>query len=175
MKKDPVESAELYRLSRLFSFPEVWPDGAVLDSRSDGGGHRPIAGTIDTDLQALQNAYVRLFINALPEVPCPPYGSYYLEGVLMGEITIRLARMYGEYGFKLKEMADHIAVELEFLALLTVLLKQNDVVRKDHQFLLTHLQQWTPEFFDRVEQRDPTGFYIGVAGDARRILLRGSA
>ncbi len=175
MKKGHIESAELQALSRLFSFPEQWPDGATLDRRSHASENQKIAEIADiagTDLLALQNAYVSLFINALPEVPCPPYGSYYIEGVLMGETTVRLGKMYREYGFQITEMADHIAVELEFLALLTVLLKQNDPVQEDHQFLLAHLRQWTPKFFSRVEQNDQTGFYSGVARNAGRILFR---
>ncbi len=171
MKKSPVESEELQALSRLFSFPEQWPEGTSPDRRSPAGESQPIAGFSPTDLTALQNAYVSLFINALPEVPCPPYGSYYLDGVLMSETTVQLGKLYREYGFQTAEMADHIAVELEFLALLTVLLNQNEPVQEDHQFLLSHLRQWTPDFFKRVEQSDQTGFYTGVVRDARRILL----
>jgi TorA maturation chaperone TorD len=32
----------------------------------------------------LENEYIRLFVNAMPEVPCAPYGSVYLEGTIMG-------------------------------------------------------------------------------------------
>ena len=120
----------------------------------------------------LQNQYVRLFINALPEVPCPPYGSFYLEGTLMGESTLRLTNLYRNYGFETDEVADHIAVELEFLAILLHLsIKDDESTRVDRRFLWDHLKAWTPRFFDRVEDHDEMGFYAGVSRYARRVIL----
>jgi len=168
MKGRFEESARLQALSRLFSFPEQWPRQDWLDAQPPGIGKWPEAGM---DLPALQSVYVSLFINALPEVPCPPYGSYYLEGLLMGETTVRLERMYRGYGFELLEMADHIAVELEFLALLTRLAPQGASVQEDRRFLLAHLRRWTPDFFERVERHDRSGFYTGAVRSARRLLL----
>jgi TorA maturation chaperone TorD len=121
-------------------------------------------------LQILQNNYVNLFINALPEIPCPPYGSFYLEGILMGQSTVQVKNLYHEYGFQTDEMADHIAVELEFLAMLSTLLA-HDSIQQDYDFLLNHLRQWTPEFFKQVEVSDDIGFYKKVSRYAQQVIL----
>ena len=105
---------------------------------------------------------VRLFVNALPEIACPPYGSFYLEGTLMGKSTVRLNQLYNEYGFQTSELADHIAVELEFFALLTTLTSHAQV-QPDYEFLRDHLRRWTAPFFDRVQKNDDTGFYAAAA------------
>jgi TorA maturation chaperone TorD len=169
MGYDTVKTDELKALSRLFAYPEQWPDGEDLKRL----GTRP-PGKGETEegrdgLRILQSEYVSLFINALPEVPCPPYGSFYLEGVLMGASTVQVRDLYLSYGFQTDEMADHIAVELEFLALLAALPK-SDAVQKDYDFLWRHLRSWTHPFLDRLEENDETGFYRAVSRYAREVL-----
>jgi len=169
MKRELLDTDWLMTLSRLFRYPERRPEDADLRLVAADGQTAP-GGLGPEDLESLQAAYVRLFINALPEVPCPPYGSFYLEGALMGETTVRLGRLYAQYGFQAEELADHIAVELEFLALLTAL-DSEPAVQQDYDFLLDHLRQWTPAFFKQVEENDALGFYRAVAAQARNALL----
>ncbi len=162
---------DLKALSALFSYPTR--PHSLGDLKRAGlmevGNGRPPVGT--TGLRTLQNAYVRLFINALPEIPCPPYGSFHLEGTLMGVSTLRIRDLYAAYGFQTREMPDHIAVELEFLHLLTHLLPVGDLeVRQDHAFLLEHLRLWSPAFFEGVEVSDESGFYAGVCRFAGSVL-----
>jgi TorA maturation chaperone TorD len=164
-----IDVQRLQALSRLFSYPEQWPEARDLDPVSPEGERRRDFYE-KKDLQALQAAYVRLFVNALPEIPCPPYGSFYLEGTLMGASTVRLNKLYNEYGFETDELADHIAVELEFLALLTTL-SSHSQVHEDYEFLLNHLRQWTPVFFEQVEKNDQTGFYRDVSRYAKNIIF----
>jgi len=160
-----MKAAELAFLSRLFSYPESPPSREDLARLKTtwGDEHDPEA------LRALQAEYVRLFINALPEVPCPPYGSFYLEGTLMGESTVRLQKLYARHGWQTDEPADHLAVELEFLALLAAL-PQDEARRQDYHFLLDHLKLWLPDFLARVEENDRSGFYRGAAGYAKRVM-----
>lgn len=173
MKGRKVDARELQTLSRLFSYPENWPEANDLKGMAIKGDNGWDGEIGQNDLQVLQNSYVSLFINALPEVPCPPYGSVYLEGALMGGSTIRVRNLYLEYGFQTEEMADHIAVELEFLAFLTTLSNDNPP-REDYDFLLDHLRAWTPEFFDRVENKDEIGFYRDVSRYAKSVIFRAS-
>lgn len=69
----------------------------------------------------LQKEYTRLFINAMPKVPAPPYGSVYMEkdGLLWGYTTVGAVKLYIEGGLKIadnfKDIPDHFAVELEFM------------------------------------------------------------
>lgn len=155
---------ELKLLSRLFTYPEELPasdDLARLETTWGEAGE-PKA------LPALQAEYVRLFINALPEVPCPPYGSFYLEGTLMGESTVRLRKLYASYGCQTDELADHIAVELEFLALLASL-GQDGPLEEDFQYVWDHLNLWVPAFLARVEENDQSGFYRAVSRYAKKV------
>jgi TorA maturation chaperone TorD len=166
MRQDhPLDVAELGFLSRLFTYPDTPPAGEDLAKIGTTWGENGNHG----DLQALQGEYVRLFINALPEVPCPPYGSFYLEGALMGESTVRLKKLYASYGWQTEEMADHIAVELEFLALLAAL-GEDAAVRDDLDFLWDHLHHWAPTFLNRVEENDRSGFYGALSRYAKEIL-----
>lgn len=158
-----TEHCSFRDLSCLFSYPEILPEEGLL--------HR--SGLFEEklpDLIDLQNLYVSLFINSLPYVPCPPYGSVYLESSCMGESTIRVHNIYRKYGFETDEMPDHIAVELEFLNYLEQLLPMNEDARSDFLFLINHLRSWTPAFFKEIEKHDMSGFYIAVSQAAGKIL-----
>lgn len=161
----------LQTISLLFSYPDrKWtstpiPQGLAEDAR------KLIAEMRALDPVALENEYIRLFVNSMPEVPCAPYGSVYLEGTIMGESTLKVADIYRQYGLETEEMADHIAVEAEFLAWLSGRLDEAEENRRHVAFLLGHLQQWTTEFFARVERHDRLGCYRRGAGMARRLLL----
>ncbi|MDT8379067.1 MAG: molecular chaperone TorD family protein [Desulfotignum sp.] len=156
----------LMALSRLFTYPEQLPDGRDL-ARVFAPAGPPSAGT--SSLTGLQNRYVSLFINRLPEVPCIPCGSWYLEGTLMGPSSVKLADLYREYGFESTEVPDHICVELEFLAILSTLLcgafgsENRARLIADLKFVSDHMAAWAPEFFDRVVSWDKKGFYGALA------------
>jgi TorA maturation chaperone TorD len=169
MKDRRLDAGELEFLSRLFTYPDAPPAdedlakiGTTWQEDSDHGAFK-----------ALQAEYVRLFINALPEVSCPPYGSFYLEGALMGESTVRLRNLYLSYGWQTDEMADHIAVELEFLALLAAL-SEDGAIQEDYKFVWDHLNLWVPAFLERVEENDRIGFYRAVSRYAKKILSAGT-
>ena len=74
-----------------------------------------------TFLEQLKVEHARLFIGPF-SLPVPPYGSMYLdeEEHLMAESTQDVHRWYLSEGIEtaMKEMPDHICVELEFLYLL---------------------------------------------------------
>ncbi|MDD5205736.1 MAG: molecular chaperone TorD family protein [Desulfobacterales bacterium] len=168
MSRSNIETEKILALSRLFTYPRTAPDKEDLDrvgmekgaaQSQEGGG-----------LELLQAEYVRLFINALPETPCPPYGSFYLEGTLMGDTTIRLRDLYAGHGFHTEEMEDHISVELEFLALLSMASKQEGV-GESLDFLLGHLRSWTPAFLEDIEKADQGGFFGELSKSARNLLL----
>lgn len=73
----------------------------------------------------LAREYTRLFINAFPHVVAPPHASVYMEknGRIFGRTASEVLQFYHQNGFTLKEdlkdLPDHIAHELEFLAILT--------------------------------------------------------
>lgn len=81
-------------------------------------------GKIDEQL-AISLEYNRLFLDGLPHPIVPPYGSFYLhkEGHLSNETISHILHFYQEAGFNLKEdlrdLPDHIAHELNFMAFLS--------------------------------------------------------
>ena len=160
----------LYAISLLFSYPDrQWasmpiPEGLAVEARLVLEEMRSL------DPTALENEYVRLFVNSMPEVPCAPYGSVYLEGTVMGETTLKLSECYRRYGMEPDELADHIAVESEFLAWLHGRAGESAENRKQYDYLLGHLQQWTTGFFSQVEQHDRLGCYRHCARVARGLL-----
>jgi TorA maturation chaperone TorD len=163
---------KLGALSPFFIYPESPPDlNALADLGVFEKNRLPIIKLLE-----LQNEYVRLFINSLPEVPCTPYASVYLEGRCMGESTVEILELYQKYGLTTDEMPDHIAVELEFLSYLDYLIQgSKDIetdkdVESDLALFIKHLYSWAPIFFKRVEEHDKTGFYRAVARAAFQAL-----
>lgn len=51
-------------------------------------------------LQELQEEYTNLFISSFPTLPCPPYESYYREGLLLGETSQEVLDYYEKTGFQ---------------------------------------------------------------------------
>jgi TorA maturation chaperone TorD/Pyruvate/2-oxoacid:ferredoxin oxidoreductase delta subunit len=128
----------------------------------------------ESPLDELARIYDRLFVGPLPPL-VHPYESVYrtLEGRLMGEVTMQVIQSYAEAGVALadgfRDLPDHVAVELEFMAYLageeaaaraggdealvvTHLLRQV-------AFLRDHLTRWIPHFCHRVTEADPDGYY----------------
>ncbi|MCB2216402.1 TorD/DmsD family molecular chaperone [Desulfofustis glycolicus] len=158
-------SADLRCLSLLFSYPdEQWAAAPIPHSK----GKALLQEMRDATRVTLQNEYVRLFINALPTLPCPPYGSVFLEGTVMGRSTVELAQRYRAYGLHSTEMADHIGVECEFLALLSSMRDRSEIAA-DCAFVTDHLNSWTAPFFDLVEQHDRLGPYHHCAAFGRQV------
>lgn len=103
--------------------------------------------------------YTRLFVNAVPNVPCPPYESVYREGMLMGLCTQAVLNGYQEVGLKIlddfHELPDHLAVELEFLYYVSA---KGDQAAHD-SFLREHLSTWMPAFGQAVQEKGRLTFY----------------
>ncbi len=161
-----AEPETLMALSRLFAYPNSGPMTGTWPGFCAGR-----AGPCLRLSDRASKRYVSLFINRLPELPCIPCGSWYLEGTLMGPSTVKLANLYREYGFETSEIPDHICVELEFLAILSTLVQgsfdsgdtADTRLIDDLAFVIDHLAAWTPDFFDRVVSWDEEGFYGALA------------
>ena len=160
----------LQAISLLFSYPDVKWASTPMPLELAVEARLLLEEMRSLDRTVLENEYVRLFVNSLPEVPCAPYGSVYLEGTVMGETTLKVAEMYRHYGLEPEELADHIAVESEFLAWLHGRAGQSTEDDRHFDFLLGHLQQWTTSFFAQIEQHDRLGCYKRSAEVARQLL-----
>ncbi len=135
----------LYRyFSLLFSYPteETLRQIKDLSRNADVAGLRSHETLEAVPLEEIQAEYTRMFISAYPKLLCPPYESYYREGLVYGDSSIAAREWYRRQSldFTLEgEPPDHLSVELEFLA-----------IRKDRAFL-EKLREWIYQFTERVK------------------------
>ena len=196
VKEEAIARMLIYRfLGQAFSSPEtafkdillkdgMWDELIAADDVLDIGAEHTITEMQnfvsqynDDDqklLTDLQIEYTYLFINAVPNVPAPPYESVYFgEGLLMGAPVSRVLHLYREAGLTISEsydaLPDHIGAELEFMFYLVqqeTKAKQTDEREradtwreKQSRFLSEHLLQWSPPFMARVTQNARMPFY----------------
>jgi putative dimethyl sulfoxide reductase chaperone len=129
-------------------------------------------------LQDLLVDYTRLFLGA-PQALAKPYSSVWLTGEpeLMQDSAMALLKLYEQGGFEIdpefRDLPDHVAVELEFLYLLTH--QQNRAEASgDTQalqavavlrtaFLIGHLGRWLGPFILAVHDHAQCEFYRELA------------
>ncbi len=151
--------------------PQRVPDGASLESSFRNAGQ-----------EALQLDYSRLFLGPF-EIPAKPYGSVYLDGekVVMGDSTLQALALYREGDFEIaedfREMPDHVAVELEFLYLLSFRIGQakndeerNRLVALKRRFLEEHLGRWVGTFSEAIRQSAESDFYKQLADLTEQVV-----
>lgn len=116
--------------------------------------------------------YTRLFINATPKVPCPPYESMYRENVIMGGSTLDVIDSFSRAGLKVagnfSDLPDHVAVELEFL----YYLMDCGYTQEYASFMKEHFSTWVPKFCEEVEKNDRIGFYRHAARILRESITK---
>ncbi len=123
----------------------------------------------------VEEEYVRLFlVNPL----APPHEAFYLDSgrQARGWIVAELGCEYKHAGLavspSLRELPDHVAVELEFMAFLCDRETQAwgaepekcmEALKLQRDFLGHHLGRWFSQFAQRVRQTAPEGIYdVGV-------------
>lgn len=137
------------------------------------------------DLQTLLVDYARLFLGPVHPL-AKPYGSFWLSGgtQLMQDSTMAVLELYEQGGLEIdeafRELPDHVAVELEFLYLLTFTQNQarhlgdTDALsgsqRLQSRFLDQHLGAWIGPFTVAVKAGAQTGFYRALAELTERFV-----
>lgn len=130
------------------------------------------------DPQELLVDYSRLFLGP-PQALARPYASVWLSGenIVQQDSTMALLQLYEQGGFTIdedfQELPDHVAVELEFLYLLTHQLHQAQAAGDDEAqqalqvlrtaFLDGHLGRWLGGFILAVHDHAQTEFYRELA------------
>lgn len=136
-------------------------------------------------LQTLLIDYTRLFL--APEGPlAQPYGSVWLGGTqpLMQDSTLAVEAMYEQAGFavdeEVRDLPDHIAVELEFVYAL--LFRQAQALSRGdagdaeaaatlrRQFIAAHLKPWIGAFAAAVAAGAQSDFYRALATLTERFV-----
>lgn len=104
-----------------------------------------------------------------------PYASVYTDkGLLNGKPAQQMRELLAAHEVKvdqnLNEPADHLAIQLDFLAHLVISTNQleqnsevNAALQVQSDFISQHLLTWLPAFVERCTQFDTFGLYAAVA------------
>lgn len=135
---------------------------------------------ISEDLVSLMVDHARLFVGPSTLV-APPYGSMYLEhgNKLMAESTLNAQKWYESEGMEvaIKDIPDHIRIELEFMYYLAFNEKQAAEGQikvwqvKQQRFLGQHLSRWVKDFEHKVAEGADTLFYKKIANLTAAFIL----
>jgi TorA maturation chaperone TorD len=119
-------------------------------------------------LERAEADYVQSCVLPVPGRYVPPYASVYLEeGLLWGESTFKIQRLYATEGLSWQRAGapraggrltvtapDHVGVEFAFLALATSRPRRGPAEGKRQQrltwFLADHLDRWLPAYRDAL-------------------------
>ena len=132
-------------------------DGALCDDAEPA----PLPASSEDDLAA---DYAAIYLTHA--LRASPHESVWRDEdhLMLQEPTFAVRAFYARHGvqaFDWRQRADdHLATELEFIALLL----ERGELREAARFLKTHLMTWLPQFADRVSQRAATPFYAVLAG-----------
>jgi len=172
--------AQAYRqLANLVAFPNREVHEALQASgveAVDGDGH-PVG--VPTPYEAYEAEYIRLFEIAPKRPPCPLYEGYWRgrDGSERRELMAELMRFYRFFGLSLgesvREMPDHLAVELEFMAALadreaTAEAEDGDAAsfrRAQRDFLRRHVGNWTPKVNETIHEVDAHPFFPALVAE----------
>jgi nitrate reductase assembly molybdenum cofactor insertion protein NarJ len=157
----------LYRyFSLLFSYPTEENLKAIGELIRTGGftGLRSSEVLSSVPLEDAQAEYTRLFISAYPKLLCPPYESFYREGVVYGNSSIEVREWYEKQGLSFVfegEPPDLLGAELDYLAL------------TDDGAFLARMKEWVFEFTRLVKQN--SALYGAVAAEMEDFLKQAQA
>lgn len=130
--------------------------------------------------------YTRLFIGPSKMV-APPYSSIYFgtEYILMSDVTLWVMSFYERMGLryneKIKDVPDHIAIEMEFLYYLIFLetkafqkkdmKKAKKIWRSQSEFFSKHFIKWVPAFCDKILEGSKHEYYLLLAKLLKKFVL----
>lgn len=125
----------------------------------------------DAGSETISRDYARMFL-APSEALIPPYASIYLdpEGRIMGEVSREVAGYYAEMGLapegECREAPDHVAVEWEFMRVLTCRYCETGDrtwLNQRENFRENHLLRWMHLFAEDMSSHAETSFYQTLA------------
>lgn len=133
-------------------------------------------GTDDEDMKNLIQEYHDLFKVPL-EKYVAPYESVYRNKRMSGQTSVAVKKIYARIDFVIPheyyDLADHIGIELAFMATLcreeVTACRNNrfDLVKAlqgmENKFLEEHLICWLPDLCDKIFEKTENTFYRAVA------------
>lgn len=128
--------------------------------------------------EELQTDFTRLFVNGFPAVLAHPFGGWYRgERVLFGSGENKVRQFYADCGVHFPAdhhlPADHILVELEFLAIMLEEYQRS----QDNRYLSAlrtmidqYMQDWVFDFLQAVGRQADSRFYQTFAALLESLL-----
>ncbi|WP_128003426.1 TorD/DmsD family molecular chaperone [Piscinibacter defluvii] len=124
-----------------------------IAAHAAGAATRYFEGLRSLGFEAAEAAYISLFVNNYPHLPCPPYASLFIASDSDKRLTemLEIKQFYQEHGVDMAEtyddLPDHLCVELEFLQVLSF--REGDAALRGDLELLNGLRQTQAQFIDR--------------------------
>ncbi|MGR6835330.1 TorD/DmsD family molecular chaperone [Syntrophomonas erecta] len=126
----------------------------------------------DPDCGPLKIDFTGLFINGFPAARAHPFAGWYLgDGEIFGSTDEKTRRFYSRYGITMEESqaelpADHIMVELEFLAAMAedyIHTGFNQYLQALQEMMNQHLSTWIFTFLQTMHDEAHTDYYRKMA------------
>jgi putative dimethyl sulfoxide reductase chaperone len=131
--------------SLIFAYPSAETISEIAEIKKSGGypEFRSLEVLSRVPLPELQAEYTRLFISSYPALLCPPYESFYREGMVYGNASVEVLEFYREHGLNFVyegEPPDLLSAELDFLAI------------TNNGAFLRRFKEWVFAFTGRVKK-----------------------
>ena len=145
------EEATEKEFLRVYSV-EVQAD-QKLANKGIPAASRFFSGLRGMSYEQLESAYIALFTNNYPHLPCPPYGSLFtaIDSEKRLEEMLAIKEFYQRHGADIADsyddLPDHLCVELEFLQLLCF--REGEATQAMDQAVLEGVRGAEAEFLDR--------------------------
>lgn len=147
----------------------VCSDNNMLKSNTNKVIHEIANNKYNTSyMQLLQEDYEKLFLGP-DHILAPLWESVYCskDKIIFDETELVIRKLYNEFGLDVKktEPADHLSLELAFMARLCVntTLKTDEILVNQLKFLKEHLLEWVFPWEEKVNKSASTEFWINWA------------
>ncbi|ABM61150.1 TorD/DmsD family molecular chaperone [Halorhodospira halophila] len=186
-----TERAELYLcLSRAFVTPhaegflpalaeDLPADLEALLGADDPGGERIAtlrrAARALPDTATLRRGYTALFLN--PPYRAPLNAGLQLEGAINGAVVQAIRACYQRHGLdraeSFRDLPDHLAAQLEFVAYLWAQPTEAETTRQLRNFLERYVTPWLPRLIGQLKAELPhqpaAALYLALAEITRHV------
>ncbi len=123
------------------------------------------------DLEEIQVDYTSLFVNGFPRAKAHPFAGWYLgEEVVFGSSNLNMLEFYSRYGLNLEPdrtlPADHLLVELEFMAIMAELYVKTadwNYLSAMRDMMNNHMKKWIFRFLQRIKEHAESSYFKTMA------------
>lgn len=137
----------------LSIFSEVMKNGEILRKKGVEAASRFFESMQKLSYEEVESAYIGIFTNNYPHLPCPPYGSLFtvVDSEKRLEEMLAIKQFYQRSGVDIADtfddLPDHLCVELEFVQMLCF--REDEALLDGDAKLATGVQATQIEFMDR--------------------------